>query len=54
VKARTGDGRALRLLTVIDESSRECMAIDVARRLAVLPARTLVPITRARASEPPD
>ena len=33
VKARTGDGRALRLLTVIDEFTRECLAIDVARTI---------------------
>jgi putative transposase len=31
--ARTSDGRPLRLLTVIDEFSRECLAIDVARRI---------------------
>ncbi len=30
---RTHDGRAFRLLTVIDEYSRECLAIRVARRL---------------------
>jgi putative transposase len=33
VKCRTSDGRALRLLTVIDEFTRECLAIDVARKL---------------------
>jgi transposase InsO family protein len=33
VKARTSDGRAIRLLTVIDEYTRECLAIDVARRI---------------------
>jgi transposase InsO family protein len=33
VQARTRDGRALRMLTVIDEYTRECLAIDVARRL---------------------
>jgi transposase InsO family protein len=33
VKARTRDGRPLRLLTLIDEFSRECLAIEVARRL---------------------
>ena len=32
--ARTHDGRALRLLTIIDEYSRECLAIDVARKLS--------------------
>lgn len=30
---RTRDGRAFRLLTIIDEYSRECLAIDVARKL---------------------
>ncbi len=33
VFARTSDGRPLRLLTVLDEFTRECLAIDVARRL---------------------
>ena len=33
VQARTRDGRAFRMLTVIDEFTRECPAIDVARRL---------------------
>ena len=33
VHARTSDGRVLRLLTVIDEYSRECLAIEVDRRL---------------------
>lgn len=33
VQARTHDGRAFRMLTVIDEFTRECLAIDVARRL---------------------
>jgi transposase InsO family protein len=33
VQARTHDGRAFRMLTVIDEYTRECLAIDVARRL---------------------
>ncbi len=31
--ARTHDGRAFRLLTIIDEYSRACLAIVVARRL---------------------
>ena len=30
---RTADGRSIRLLVVIDEYTRECLAIDVARRL---------------------
>lgn len=33
VQARTHDGRPLRLLTIVDEFTRECLAIDVARRL---------------------
>ena len=33
VQARTHDGRAFRLLTVIDEYPRQCLAIDVARSL---------------------
>jgi len=34
VSAITHDGRALRILTLIDEYTRECLAIRVARRLA--------------------
>ena len=30
---RTHDDRALRLLSVIDESRQECLAIDVERKL---------------------
>ena len=33
VMARTHDGRAFRMLTIIDEYTRECLAIDVARQL---------------------
>jgi len=33
VHERTHDGRALRMLTVVDEYTRECLAIRVARRL---------------------
>jgi len=33
VEARTHDGRSVRLLTLIDEFTRECLAIRVARRL---------------------
>lgn len=33
VQARTRDGRAFRMLTVIDEYTRECLAIEVARKL---------------------
>jgi transposase InsO family protein len=32
VEDRTHDGKKLRLLTVVDEFTRECLAIDVARR----------------------
>jgi len=31
--ARTHDGRSLRMLTLVDEYTRECLSIDVARRL---------------------
>lgn len=30
---RTHDGRALRMLSIVDEYTRECLALDVARRL---------------------
>lgn len=30
---RTNDGRAVRMLTIIDEYTRECLAIDVSRKL---------------------
>jgi transposase InsO family protein len=33
VTARTHDGRAFRMLTLVDEYTRECLAIDVARTL---------------------
>lgn len=33
VTDRTSDGRAIRMLTLIDEHTRECLAIDVARSL---------------------
>jgi len=33
VSERTHDGRTLRLLTVVDEYTRECLAISVARRM---------------------
>jgi hypothetical protein len=33
VRARASGGRAIRLLTVIDESTRKCRAIDVARTI---------------------
>lgn len=33
VQDRTHDGRSFRMLTVVDEFTRECLAIDVARKL---------------------
>ena len=33
VMDRTHDGRAIRMLTIVDEYTRECLAIDVARRM---------------------
>jgi transposase InsO family protein len=33
VQARTSEGRPLRMLTIIDEYSRECLAIEVERKL---------------------
>ena len=33
LRDRTSDGRALRLLTIIDEYTRECLAIDVGRHM---------------------
>jgi len=33
VQARTHDGRAFRMLTIVDEFTRECLSIDVARQL---------------------
>ena len=33
VASRTHDGRALKLLTVLDEHTRECLAIEVARNI---------------------
>ena len=33
VSARTHDGRPLKMLTLVDEHTRECLAIDVARKL---------------------
>lgn len=49
VSARTRDGRASRMLTVVDEFTRECLAIDVARRLSsddVLKRLTWLMVTR--------
>jgi putative transposase len=39
VADRTHDGRPLRMLTVLDEYSRECLAIEVARRLTATAVR---------------
>jgi putative transposase len=33
VMDRTADGRSIRMLTIVDEFTRECLAIDVARKL---------------------
>ena len=33
VQARTHDGRSLRILTLIDEHTRACLALKVARRI---------------------
>ena len=33
VMDRTADGRAFRMLTIVDEFTRECLAIDVSRKL---------------------
>jgi len=33
VMARTSDGRAFRILTIIDEYTRECLALLVSRRM---------------------
>lgn len=33
VADRTSDGRSIRMLTLIEEHTRECLAIDVARSL---------------------
>ena len=49
VRDRTSEGRAIRLLTLIDEYSRECLSIDVARSLtseADLERLTILFITR--------
>jgi len=36
VADRTNDGRSIRMLTIIDEYTRECLAIDVSRKLNAL------------------
>jgi putative transposase len=53
VMARTHDGKAFRMLTIIDEYTRECLAIEVSRRLdadAVLYRLTELFVSR----RPPD
>jgi len=53
LSARTHDGRAFRILTIIDEYTRECLAIEVGRRLdadAVLQRLTELFVSR----RPPD
>jgi len=49
VHARTHDGRPLRMLMLVDEYTRECLSIDVARRLSsedVLERLTWLFVTR--------
>lgn len=49
VTGRTHDGRPFKMLTVVDEFTRECLAIDVARRLTsddVLERLTWLMVTR--------
>ena len=49
VHARTHDGRPVRMLTLVDEYTRECLSIDVARRLSsedVLERLTWLFVTR--------
>jgi putative transposase len=49
VEERTHDGRKFRILTIVDEFTRECLAIDVARRLGsddVLERLTWLMVTR--------
>lgn len=49
VTGRTHDGRAFKMLTIVDEYTRECLAIDVARNLTsddVLERLTWLMVTR--------
>jgi len=49
VEDRTHDGRKIRMLTIVDEFTRECLAIDVSRRLTsddVLERLTWLFVTR--------
>jgi len=51
VKAMTHDGRALRILVVIDEYTRECLALRTARRLGSLQViETLADVMLVRGS----
>ena len=55
VHGRTHDGQALRLLTVVDEYPRECLAISTARRLSsedVLQQLTELFVTRGTPAYP--
>jgi putative transposase len=50
VTGRTHDGRAFKMLTVVDEHTRECLSIDTARRIRsddVLERLTWLMVTRA-------
>lgn len=47
VQARSYDGRAFRMLTVIDEFTRECLATSI-RRCDACPDRSVHPIRYAR------
>jgi putative transposase len=48
----TADGRKLRLLTVVDEFSRECLAIEVARHLPSAAVIAVLARVFARAGQP--
>ena len=51
--ARTHDGRVLKILVVVDEDSRECLAIIVARRLHALEVlETLADLFLIHGSQP--
>jgi hypothetical protein len=38
---RTADGRSFRMLTIVDEFTRECLAIDVSRKLTKTLSRSM-------------
>jgi putative transposase len=50
VEARTHDGRKFRILTIIDEASRECLALIVARQLKHEDVLACGDVYRARAA----